>query len=226
VRDGNVRKIVIIGAGGHARDVLDVFEACNARAPQYEVLGFVVETAYFRPDTLVNGYPVLGDFQWLTEHSREVELVCAVGDTALRRRLTEQGLSLGARFCNVVHPSALLTPRVSISEGCVVSAGVIMTSRVRLGRHVHVNLASTLAHDVVVDDYATIAPGVRLSGNVHVGEGANVGTGATVIEKIHVGRWSVVGAGATVVREVPANATVVGCPARVIKERSPGWHLS
>lgn len=221
-----MRKIVIIGAGGHARDVLDVFEACNVRTPEREVLGFMVETAYYRPGAQVNGYPVLGDFEWLAEHAREVELVCAVGDTALRRRLTERALSLGGRFCTVVHPSALLTPRVTMGEGCVVSAGVIMTSNVSLGRHVHVNLASTLAHDVSVGDFATVAPGVRLSGNVRVGEGANLGTGAAVIEKIEIGAWSVVGAGAAVVRHVPADATVVGCPARVIKQRATGWHLA
>lgn len=220
-----MKKIVIIGAGGHARDVLDVFEDCNERSREYEVLGFVVETPYFRPTQLVNDYPVLGDFDWLAKNASNVELVCGVGDTALRRRLTERAASLGGRFGSVVHPSALLTRRVTISEGCVVSAGVIMTSRVHLGRHVHVNLASTLAHDVAVDAYATIAPGVRLSGNVHVGEGANVGTGATIIEKLEIGAWSTVGAGAAVVRDVPPNATAVGCPARVIKQRAAGWHL-
>jgi sugar O-acyltransferase (sialic acid O-acetyltransferase NeuD family) len=221
-----VKKIVILGAGGHARDVLDVFEACNARAPAYDVLGFVVEPAYFRPGIVINDHPLLGDFAWLAQHAREVQLVCAVGDTALRRRLTLQALPLGGRFCTVVHPSAILARRVSLGEGCVVAAGVIMTSLVRLKDHVHVNIACTLAHDVAVDDYATIAPGVRLSGNVHIGEGANVGTGATVIEKIRVGPWSTVGAGAAVIRDVPANATAVGCPARVIKERPAGWQLA
>jgi sugar O-acyltransferase (sialic acid O-acetyltransferase NeuD family) len=221
-----VRKIVIVGAGGHARDVLDVFEACNAAAPRYDVAGFVVESAWYQPGAIVNGYPVLGDFGWLETHRAEVEVVCAVGDTALRRRLAEQAAALGVRFCTVVHPSAQLTARVAMAEGCVVCAGVVMTSNVRLGRHVHVNLASTLAHDVVVEDFATLAPGVRLSGNVHVGEGANVGTGASVIEKIRVGAWSVVGAGAAVIRDVPPDVTAVGCPARVVKRRAPGWQLA
>lgn len=219
-----MRKVVIIGAGGHARDVLDVFEACNEAAAAWEVLGFVVETPWFHPDTLVNGYPLLGDLGWLAR-ARDVELVCAVGDTALRRRLAGQALALGGRFCTVVHPSALLTRRVTLGEGCVVSAGVIMTSNVRLGRHVHVNLASTLAHDVEVGDFATISPGAKLSGNVRVGEGAYVGTGATVIEKIEIGPWSTVGAGAAVIRHVPPDATAVGCPARVVKQRDTGWHL-
>jgi sugar O-acyltransferase (sialic acid O-acetyltransferase NeuD family) len=221
-----LRKIVIIGAGGHARDVLDVFEARNAVAPEFELLGFVVEAPWFRPDAVVNGRPVLGTLDWLAARAGEVEAVCAVGDTALRRRLTAGALAAGVRFASVVHPSAQLTPRVTVSAGCVVGAGVVMTSNVRLAPHAHVNIGSTLAHDVRVDDYATVAPGVRLSGNVHVGEGANVGTGATVIEKIAIGAWATVGAGATVIRDVPANATAVGCPARVIKQRPEGWHLA
>lgn len=220
------KQIVIIGAGGHARDVLDVFEACNAREPRWEVLGFVVEPAWFQPGVRVNGYPLLGDLDWLSSRARDVELVCAVGDSALRRRLVSEAGARGGRFCSVVHPSVVLTPRVTISEGCVVLAGVVLSSTVRLGRHVHVNVGSTLSHDVAVGDFGTIAPGVRLSGNVEVGEGASVGAGATVIEKLSIGRWSIVGAGATVVRDVPSDVTVVGCPARVVKQRAAGWHLA
>jgi sugar O-acyltransferase (sialic acid O-acetyltransferase NeuD family) len=221
-----VKKVVIVGAGGHASDVLDVFEACNARTPTYDVLGFIVEEAWFKPATLVNGYPLLGDLDWLAARAKELEVVCAVGDPAVRRRLTLIVQAAGARFCTVVHPSAITTSRLSIGEGSVVMPGVVLMSRTRLGRHVHVNTASTLAHDVAVEDFATIAPGARLSGNVQVGEGANVGTGATIIEKIRVGAWSVVGAGATVVRDVPPDTTAVGCPARVIKQRPMGWHLA
>lgn len=220
-----MRRIVIIGAGGHARDVLDVFEACNARAPEFDVLGFVVEPAWFTPGAIVNGRPVLGPLEWLADHP-DVELVCAVGDPALRRRLSLRAMALGARrFASVVHPAAAVARRVTVSEGCVVGAGVVMTSLVRLAPHSQVNIGCTLAHDVAVGEWATVAPGVRLSGNVTVEEGANVGTGATVIEKLTVGRWSVVGAGATVVRDVPANSTAVGVPARVTKQRADGWHL-
>jgi sugar O-acyltransferase (sialic acid O-acetyltransferase NeuD family) len=220
-----VQRIAIVGAGGHARDVLDVLEACNARAPTWEILGFVVETPWYTPGARVNGYPLLGDFGWIAANP-DVGLVVAVGDPPLRRRLALQAAAAGARFCSAVHPAAVTTPRVTIAEGCVVSAGVIMTNNVRLGPHVHVNIGSTLAHDVAVDAWATVSPGARLSGNVHVGEGAYVGTGATIIEKIHVGPWSTVGAGAAVIRDVPANATAVGCPARVVKQREPGWHLA
>jgi sugar O-acyltransferase (sialic acid O-acetyltransferase NeuD family) len=219
-----ITRIVILGAGGHARDVLDVIEACNGVSPRYEVVGFVVDTHYATPDRLVNGAPILGDFTWLARHAEDVELVAAVGSSDLRLRLAESARARGGRFAApIVHPSAVRTPRLEMGEGCVVGAGVTMTSLIRMGRHVHINNGCTVAHDVRIGDYATIAPGAHLSGNVTVGEGASVGSGAIVIEKLEIGAWSVVGAGSVVIRNVAPDATVVGNPARLIKQRPPGW---
>lgn len=219
-------KIVILGAGGHARDVLDIFEACNERAPRYDVLGFVVDTRYAKVGQLVNDRPILGDFEWLQKHVGEVRLVAAVGNTDLRLRLVNQACALGGQLADpVVHPSAVLARRVTMGAGTVVGAGVTITSLVRLGRNVHVNNGCSLAHDVVVGDHATLSPGARISGNVSIGEGAYIGTGCSIIEKITVGPWSIIGAGSAVVRDIPADVTAVGCPARVIKRRPAGWQL-
>jgi sugar O-acyltransferase (sialic acid O-acetyltransferase NeuD family) len=218
-------KIAILGAGGHARDVLDVLEACNEKEPIYDVLGFVVESGHGEVGAIVNGRPILGDFGWIAKHAAGTRLLVAVGSPALRRRLAETARALGGRFAEpVVHPGAILTKRITMGEGSVVGAGVVMTSLIRVGQQVHVNNGCTIAHDVVLGDYATIAPGARISGNVRVGEGAYVGTGATIVEKIQVGPWSVIGAGSSVIRNIAANVTAVGCPARVIKERPDGWH--
>ena len=218
-------KIAILGAGGHARDVLDVLEACNEEAPTYDILGFIVEPGHGEVGALVNDRPILGDFGWIAKHAAEARLVIAVGSPALRLRLAEAAQAQGGHFAApVVHPGATRTKRITMAEGSVVGAGVTMTSLIRLGRHVHVNNGCAIAHDVVVGDYATISPGARLSGNVEVGEGTYVGTGASVIEKVRIGAWSVIGAGSAVVRDIAANVTAVGCPARVIKERPAGWH--
>ncbi len=221
------RPIIILGAGGHARDVLDVLEACHADDGRYEPAGFVVDENAGAPGTFVNGLPILGDFTWLAAQSRKFEVVAAVGDTDLRLALLGRALAAGARLAEaVVHPSVVRTRRLELGAGAVVGAGVTLTSLVRLGRNAHVNNGCHLAHDVAVGDHATISPGVCLSGNVTVGQGAYVGTGATVIQKRTIGAWSVVGAGATVIHDVPDNVTVVGVPARVIAERPPGWHLA
>ena len=219
------RDVVILGAGGFAREVLDVFEACNAGVEAYNVLGFLVHPQFGRPGTLVNGKEILGDLSWLAERTGGVEALCAVGAPEVRRALVARAAAAGCRFCTVVHPTAVLTARVELGAGTVVTAGCILTNNIRLGCHVHLNLDCTVGHDAVLEDFATLAPGVHVSGTVRVGTGAYVGTGANIVEKITIGPWSVVGAGSTVIRDIPRDATAVGSPARVIKQRAEGWHL-
>jgi sugar O-acyltransferase (sialic acid O-acetyltransferase NeuD family) len=186
-------KIVIIGAGGFAREVLDIFEACNAAGQDFEVLGYLVDTQYGRPGTLINDRPILGDCDWLIKNGKDVRAVCAVGDPAGRKKLVERAKALGTRFYNIIHPSAIMTKRVSLGQGNVIAAGCILTNNIRIGDHVHINLACTIGHDAVLDQYATLAPGVHVSGCVTLGEGCYIGSGVNIIDRKTVGdRKSVV----------------------------------
>lgn len=219
------KKIVIIGAGGFAREVLDVLEACNQEKPSYDMLGYIVETPYGTPGTLVNESPILGGFDWLEGHRDEVYVICGVGIPQHRRRLTLQARAIGCKFFSLIHPSAVLTRWVEMGEDVVITAGCILTNRIRIGNHIHLNLDCTIGHDSVLEDYVTLAPGVHVSGNVTLEEGCYVGTGANIIEKIHIGAWSIIGAGSTITGNVFPNTTVVGVPGRTIKQREVGWHL-
>ena len=90
-------QIVIIGAGGLARDVVDIFHALNQQKPgSYKVLGYIVEDAYGEPGTLVYDKPILGGFDWLTGRLDEIELICAVGISEDRYRLAGKAAALGA----------------------------------------------------------------------------------------------------------------------------------
>lgn len=219
------RPIVILGAGGFAREVLDVIEAISATGDTIEAAGFIVDSAYLARATTVNGLPVLGDFDWLDAHASDVRVLCGVGDPSIRRRMVERATRSGTTFATVVHPRATSSSRVELGMGVVITAGVVMTNNIVIGDHVHVNLNCTIGHDAVLGPFATLAPGVHVSGNVTVGEGAYIGTGAVILETMSVGRWSIVGAGAVVNRDVPSDTTAVGLPAKVIKQRAPGWHL-
>jgi sugar O-acyltransferase (sialic acid O-acetyltransferase NeuD family) len=210
---------VIIGAGGFAREVLDIFEACREAGQDYEVLGYLVEAPYGLPGTMVNDKPILGDLGWLTEHASEVRVICAVGDPVVRKRLVVRVQGYGARFGNIVHPSAILTRHVTMGEGIVIAAGCIFTNQIRIGDHVHVNLGCTVGHNVVLSDFSTIAPGVHVSGWVTLDEGCYVGSGANIIDRITIGAWSVVGAGSVVITDIPPHTTAVGVPAKAIKTR-------
>ena len=215
-------RVVIVGAGGHGRDTLDVFQACNAAAPgSWDVLGFVseVEGEHGRE---IAGVPVLGSWAWFGTQDRASWplVVCAVGDPALRVRLVARATELGLSFASVVHPAAVVPPSAVVGTGVLVSAGVMTTSSIRIGDHVILNLGCTVAHDAVLGDFVTLAPGVHVSGHVQIGAGCDLGTGAVVLPKVKIGAGTIVGAGAVVTRDLPADVTAVGVPARVIKQRA------
>ena len=212
------RHLVVVGAGGHGREVLDVVAALAAAAeavgdpPPYEVLGLVADDP---PDAGVlarRGATFLGPVERLAELG--ADHVLAVGDPGARRRLEERVAAWGSAPAVLVHPRATLGADVELEPGVVVAAGAHLTTNVRLGRHVQVNVGAVVSHDVRVGAHATLSPGVLLNGAVTVGPGALLGSGAVVLPGRTVGEGAVVGAGAVVVRDVPPGVTAVGVPAR------------
>ena len=219
------KKIVIVGAGGFGREVLDIFDAYNKIDDKYDVLGFIVDSEYGPPGEIINDRPILGDTSWFDAHNKEISVVCAIGRPELRFSMVERLKQKCVQFCNVVHPHALLTRYIATGNDVIVTAGSILTNNIKIGNHVHINLNCTVGHDCVLDDFVTLAPGVHISGKVSLCTGCYVGTGVNIIDKIHVGEWSIIGAGSTVINDVPPNSTVVGIPGKVIKTREVGWQL-
>jgi sugar O-acyltransferase (sialic acid O-acetyltransferase NeuD family) len=218
------KQVVILGAGGFGREVLDVIDAFNQDKQIYEPLGFVVDAQYGSPGTMVNGIPILGGFDWLEINSKKVVVTCSVGAPHHRFHLIKRATDIGCSFFSLIHPAVIKTRWVQIGEGVVITAGSILTNQIRIGNHVHINLDCTIGHDAVLQDFTTLAPGVHVSGNVVFGDGCYVGTGANILEKLQIGAWSIIGAGSTITKNVPANSTVVGVPGSVIKTRETGWH--
>jgi sugar O-acyltransferase (sialic acid O-acetyltransferase NeuD family) len=214
-------EFVIVGAGGHAREVADIAHACTNAGSDVTLLGFLDDDPARRGQSL-SGYSILGDLGWLAENPR-VEVVLGIGFPADKRRVAERLAATAPRYRTLVHPRAELTRWVRLGDGAVVAAGCVLTNEITIGDHVHLNRLSTVGHDCVVGDHVHLAPGAVLSGNVTIGEGCDIGTNACAIQGITIGDWSIIGAGATVIRDLPANVTAVGVPARVIATRPDGW---
>jgi sugar O-acyltransferase (sialic acid O-acetyltransferase NeuD family) len=219
-----VSDLVIFGTGGFAREVHQIVLDQNAERVRWNLLGFLDGNAD-RHGSSVHELPVLGDETWLARHPA-VSVVVAIGATPAKLRVVRAIERTGsARFVSLVHPRAWIGQGIELGPGCVVCADVLVTTDVRVGRHVILNLVCTVGHDATLADYVTVAPGVNISGSVSVGEGCDLGTGSSVIQGVRIGHWCVIGAGAVLLHDVAPNVTVVGVPARPIKTRPEGWQL-
>lgn len=219
-----MQEVVIIGAGGHGREIAEILRHREAVSGGVRVRGFVDDREALHGSVL-DGVPVLGGWPWLEGADRsQVAVIVAVGQPAVTRRLVARAQELGFRFASAISPLAHISPLAEIGEGVAIFPHVVINTGVRLGSYCTANVGVTLSHDTRVGPWTNINPGVRLAGNVTVGEGCYLGMGTQVIQGKTIGPWTVIGAGAVVVRDIPANVTAVGVPAAVIKTREEGWH--
>jgi sugar O-acyltransferase (sialic acid O-acetyltransferase NeuD family) len=204
--------LVIVGAGGHGRETLDVVEACNAVTPTYEFVGFCALDADVALVARRNAR-LLGDVDVLRD--LHASYVIGIGTSETRRDLDGRLSAFGREATTLVHPAASLGSDLRFAPGVILAAGARVTTNVTLGRHTHLNVDAVVSHDCEVGDYVTLSPGVLINGNVTLGEGVFLGTGAIVLPGRSVGRWAKIGAGALVTEDVPAGRTAVGAPARL-----------
>jgi sugar O-acyltransferase (sialic acid O-acetyltransferase NeuD family) len=209
------QKLLLVGAGGLAREAAEAVRATNNVSPAWDVLGFVDDDPA-KHRSVVGGVPVLGPVETVHDHPNALVLICpGRPDNYSTRCLLADRLDLDEeRYATVIHPTATVGTTCEVGPGSVLLAHVDLTSDVTIARHVIVMPQVVLTHDVTVDDFATIASGVRLGGACHVGRGAYLGSGACIREGIDVGEWALVGMGSVVTHDVPARRVWYGVPAR------------
>lgn len=214
-----MKRVVVWGATGHAAVVREalgdsasliaLFDNRDLPSPLEGIALHVGEQGF---EYWERGY----------QGERPVHACVAIGGARGRDRLLRQRW-LGQRGCpplTLLHPRSFVATDATLGAGCQVLAMAAVCARARLGDAVIVNTGASVDHDCVVGDGVHLAPGARLAGEVVVGEGAFVGTGAVVLPRVRIGPGAVVGAGAVVTRDVAADATVAGNPARDLR-RNP-----
>lgn len=208
-------RIVIVGAGGHARVVLESLLATG----EHEVAG-LTDTDESLWMQRYHGYAVLGDDSVLASlYTQGVTgAIVAMGNNRLRLRLAAQLEQMGFALVNALHPRAWVSPSAHVGKGVAIMAGAVVQAGACIGSSAIINTGSTVDHDCILEEGVHIAPGSHLCGTVSVGTSAFVGAGATVIPGITIGADATIGAGAVVLHNVAPTTTVVGVPARKIKE--------
>jgi sugar O-acyltransferase (sialic acid O-acetyltransferase NeuD family) len=213
------RRLIILGTGGSAYDVLDIVNSLNAQSPTWELAGFLDDA---RPSgSRYLDLPILGG---LREAARfdGCWFINVIGSDASHKRRPEIIQSTGLapdRFATLVHPLASVSPWARLGLGVYVSFGVSIGGGVAAGDHVSFSPACVIGHDSVFADFALIAPQAVISGFVRVGRCCYIGAGAMVRQRLQIEDGALVGLGAVVTKNVPAGTTVVGNPARQLVRR-------
>lgn len=207
----------VYGASGFGQEVMPLARAMLASH------GLPLDRLLFIDDNpkldLLNGQPVWSLSMFLAQPASQRHVVIAIANSTIRAMLADQLEASGVLPWSLHADNVVVMDNVQIGDGVVLSPFVTLTSNICIGRHFHANLYSYVAHDCVIGDFVTFAPGVKCNGNVHVEDHAYIGTGAilkqgTPDKPLVIGKGAVVGMGAVVTKDVPPGVTVVGNPAR------------
>ena len=205
-----MENIVIVGASGFGKEIKWIIDRENQIKTRWEFLGFI--------DKEYENEEVIGDDNFIINYPQELNVVIAIANPDIRRRLVHKYKSNGnIKFPNLIDPSVIMSESIKMGEGNIICANNILTIDVTIGDFNIINLRCTIGHEVNINNFVTVNPGVNISGNVCLDDGTNIGTGAKIIQGKSIGEDSVIGAGAVVIKSIEPNSTAVGVPAKVIK---------
>jgi len=212
-----MKNIVILGAGGFAREVAWLIEDINDKKSEWNLLGYIEEYTDNIGKNL-NGKKILGTFEWIKENTNDnLYYICAIGSPGLKEKFSQLIKNFNIKPAILIHPNVQISKYNEIGEGSIICAGCIITVNIKIGKHVILNIDSTVGHNSIIGDFTTILPSVNISGNVNIGCKCDIGTGTKIIPHVTIGDNAIVGAGAVVLKNTDGNTTSVGMPSKVIK---------
>ncbi len=210
-------EVIIIGAGGHAKVIIDILRS----ARDYEPIG-CTDVVTKQNDVL--GVSFLGDDSVLPGlYKKGIKYAfVAVGDNTSRAALEQQVRDIGFELVNAISPYSYVSKSAMLGRGVAIMPGVVINPEAKVGDCAVINTSATIDHDCVIESCCHIAPGCNIAGRVRIGKGSFLGVGCSVIPNVHIGEWSVIGAGAVVIGDLPAYSMALGVPARVVKRLREG----
>ncbi len=211
--------MLIVGAKGFAKEVLEVVHQLNGGEP----IVFFDNITQKCPDNLF-GYKILRDNQSVIDFfaKNNNQFTIGIGNPQFRKRMYDLFVQLGGKFTSTISLDAYVGSfEVEINEGCNILAGAIISNATTIGKGCIMYYHSIITHDVTIGDFVEISPGVNVLGRCKIGSFSQLGSNSTILPDVEIGENVIIGAGATVIKDIPDNSVAVGTPAKVIKKRTP-----
>ncbi|WP_027419904.1 acetyltransferase [Crocinitomix catalasitica] len=198
------KSIVLIGAGGHVRPIIDA-----AYLNGFKIEGIIDPSFKGIPEKIM-GIPVMGGIDTLRELSNKIEIFIAIGDNFKRKEMYLELKNQGYKFINIIHPTAIISKYLTLGEAIFINAGAIVNAGVKIGNASIINTGVIVDHETQIESFVHLSPGVTIAGRVQIGDETFIGIGSTVIDKIKIGANVTIGANSTIIKNIDSNLKIIG----------------
>jgi len=206
-------KLVIYGSGGLGRGVMELVKTLNKDKEVWDVLGFIDD----QNDGYVNGYPIVGDLQFILECSSSINVVLAIAEPKVKQDILKKlKNNRNVLFPNLIHPNVYVPEHIKLGKGNIISYGVALSTNIEINNFNLIHYNCSVGHDVKIGDFNSIFPLSAISGYVRLEDGIVVGTNASIIPNVLISNNAIIGAGSTIINDVKTNRKLVGTPGKEI----------
>jgi len=205
-------KLIIVGAGGFGREVLQWAWQSKDNNVRWKITGFLDDNLN-KLQGFSCGYQVLGKISdWLPQEDER--FVLAIGSPQDKEKIAALLTARGAVFTNVIHSNVIIAATAQLGDGVILCPGVVVSDHVKIGNHVSVNINSCIGHDASIGEYTTINSLCDVTGNVVVGNGVFISSSVSIIPRCKIGAHAYLCAGSVVMNDIAPNTRVLGVPAK------------
>lgn len=219
-----IKKILLLGAGGHCLSVLDSLLSSY----DYREIGIIekkenitVLSDNIKKQDMISGIPILGDDDDLCQlyedgYAEAFITVGSIGDASVRARLYHMIKDIGYHIPNIIDKTGVISPYVKLGEGIYVGKNAIINAGAQIRNGAIINTASIIEHECVIGEFVHVAPGSIICGNVHIESGTHIGAGSVIKQGLQIGEETMIGAGSIVVKNIGSHTTAYGNPCKEV----------
>ncbi len=209
------KKLIVIGAGGHAQSVMDTIQA----ASKYKIAGIIEKQENI--NLLKSNFPVMeeddGFHYFFKRHIKYAAIgIGSIGHVHVRRQIYLSGKKTGYEFPNIIDKSAVLAKDVIMGDANFIGKRAVLNAKVSLGNACIINTGAVIEHNSLLEDFVHAAPGCTILGNVKIGKNSHIGAGSVIMPNVSIGENVMIGAGSLVLKDIGNQFLAYGSPAREV----------